>query len=196
MHTQRCMIIYFLLPHWNSFSWNIGTQNDLVSHFLVSPLEHCFIVYIGWAECFVSFFRFSFIFTTAKNPVFLLNFYTDLIMFFTVSVCCLTIPPLSDKASCALGVWGTWTFQQLSLGCISFAHSGNHCLILIVCCTLFIYTFFFCRCLLLKDKKVEGILLTCLLIPTAHINTLAYLMQVKIWNYFVNFYHSIIRHLL
>ncbi|XP_023705411.1 uncharacterized protein LOC111863376 isoform X2 [Cryptotermes secundus] len=33
------------------------------------------------------------------------------------------------------------------------------------------------RCLLLRDKKTEGILLTCLLMPTAHINTLAYLMQ-------------------
>ncbi|XP_021923090.1 uncharacterized protein LOC110831423 isoform X2 [Zootermopsis nevadensis] len=33
------------------------------------------------------------------------------------------------------------------------------------------------RCLLLKDNKTEGILLTCLLIPTVHINTLAYLMQ-------------------
>ncbi|XP_069681730.1 uncharacterized protein [Periplaneta americana] len=33
------------------------------------------------------------------------------------------------------------------------------------------------RCLLLRDKKLEGILLACLLLPTAHINTLAYLMQ-------------------
>ncbi|KAJ9596949.1 hypothetical protein L9F63_012019, partial [Diploptera punctata] len=33
------------------------------------------------------------------------------------------------------------------------------------------------RCLLLKEKTVEGLMLTCLLIPSTHLNCLAYLMQ-------------------
>ncbi|KAL1130354.1 hypothetical protein AAG570_013292 [Ranatra chinensis] len=35
----------------------------------------------------------------------------------------------------------------------------------------------FLRCLTLKENKIEAILLGCLLLPTEHLNTLAYLMQ-------------------
>lgn len=38
----------------------------------------------------------------------------------------------------------------------------------------------FLRCTLLGDRKSEAILLACLLLPTEHLNTLAYLMQVNI----------------
>jgi hypothetical protein len=92
-----------------------------------------------------------------------------------------TIPFLSDKASCALGIYGTRKFQKLALRHISHISFATLWEPLFDINSMFHFIYIlFCRCLLLKDKKVEGILLTCLLIPTAHINTLAYLMQVKI----------------
>lgn len=37
----------------------------------------------------------------------------------------------------------------------------------------------FLRCTLLSERKTEAIMLACLLLPTEHLNTLTYIMQVS-----------------